>query len=74
MTASLENKGHILAVHWIPGHRDFRGNELADSLAKKAAKEMEGKKDDFYEGVADRSELIKMMKRGIVEPHRAPFA
>ena len=26
---------------------------------------MEGKKEDFYEGVADRSELLKLMKRGL---------
>ena len=64
MAVSLENKGNILAVHWIPGHRDFTGNVLADSLAKKAAKYVEGKKEDFYEGVAEKSELIKLMKKG----------
>ena len=51
-------------MHWIPGHRDFKGNELADTLAEKAAKEMQGKKEDFYEGVADWSQLIKLMKKG----------
>ena len=64
MIASLESRGYSLSVHWIPGHRDFKGNELADTLAKKAAKEMQGKKEDFYDGVADRSELIKLMKKG----------
>ena len=67
MTASLEDKGHILSIHWIPGHRDFKGNELADNLAKSAATEMVGKKKDFYEGAADRSELIKIMKGRIQE-------
>ena len=56
MTAFLEDKGHILSIHWIPGHRDFKGNELADNLAKSAAREMVGKKEDFYEGVADSTE------------------
>ena len=65
MTAFLEDKGHILSIHWIPGHRDFKSNELADNLAKSAAREMVGKKEDFYEGVADRSELIQMMKGSI---------
>ena len=64
MIASLESRGYSLYVHWIPGHRDFKGNELADTLAKKAAKEMQGKKEDFYDGVADTSELIKLMKKG----------
>ena len=67
LSSLLQNNGHSLMVHWIPGHRDFKGNELADSLAKNGAKEMEGKKEDFYEGVADRTELLKLMKHGVQE-------
>ena len=63
MIASLESRCHSLYAHWILGHRDFKGNELADALAKKIAKEIEGKKEIFYEGVADRSELINLMKK-----------
>ena len=54
-------------VHWIPGHKDFKGNELADCLAKNAAKEMIGKKEDFFEGVADRSILLTLMKQEVTE-------
>ena len=67
LSSLLQNNGHNLNVHWIPGHRDFKGNELADNLAKNGAKEMVGKKEDFYEGVADRSELLKLMKQGVQE-------
>ena len=44
ISSTLQNNGHSLFVHWIPGHKDFKGNELADCLAKNAAKEMIGKK------------------------------
>ena len=67
LSSLLQNNGHNLNVHWIPGHRDFKGNELADNLAKNGAKEMVGKKEDFYEGVADRSDLLKLMKQGVQE-------
>ena len=44
LSPSLEDKDHDLIVHWIPGHKDLKGNELADSLAKNAAKKMVRKK------------------------------
>ena len=31
----FQSKGHPISLLWIPGHRDFTGNELADFLAKK---------------------------------------
>ena len=49
-------------VHWIPGHTDSKGNELATNLAKNGAKEMVGTKEDFFEGVADRAEQEKWQK------------
>ena len=52
----------MLKIHWIPGHKDFEGNERADRLAKEAAKEMEGKKEEFYEGVAEKKEIIQIMR------------
>ena len=47
ISSTLQNNGHSLFVHWIPVHKDFKGNELADCLAKNAAKEMIGKEEDF---------------------------
>ena len=67
ISSTLQNNGHSLFVHWIPGHKDFKGNELADCLAKNAAKEMIGKKEDFFEGVADRSILLTLMKQEVTE-------
>ena len=42
------------------------GNELADSLAKKQQKMIDSQ-EDFYEGEADKKEMIRLMKGSIVE-------
>ena len=54
-----------MKIHWIPGHKDFEGNERADRLAKEAAKEMKGKKVEFYEGVAEKKEIFQIMRSTI---------
>ena len=33
----LYSKGNSMNVHWVPGHQDIRGNELAVKQAKEAA-------------------------------------
>ena len=43
------------------------GTELADSLAKEAAKEMIDSQEEFYEGEADKKEIIRLMKGSIVD-------
>ena len=35
----IAEKGATVSIHWVPGHTDIPGNELADSLAKEASKE-----------------------------------
>ena len=35
LVAQLKDSGNRTSIHWIPGHRGFRGNEMVDSLAKK---------------------------------------
>jgi len=35
----LQNEGIEINIHWTPGHADINGNEIADCLAKEAAKE-----------------------------------
>ena len=41
----------------MPGHNGFEGNELADLLAKEAAKDIEKNKTVFYEGKSDKGKL-----------------
>lgn len=65
LTSLLENNGNTLHIHWIPGHKDFEGNEKADILAKEAAKGMVDNKLDFYEGVAEKKEIIQIMRSNI---------
>ena len=38
---------------------------MAYRLAKEAAKEMLGKKEEFYEGVAEKKEIIQIMRSTI---------
>jgi hypothetical protein len=33
----IEDLGHRVEYHWIPGHMDIKGNEIADKAAKEAA-------------------------------------
>ena len=35
----LQNEGIEINIHWTPGHADINDNEIADCLAKEAAKE-----------------------------------
>ena len=65
LTSQLENDNNNLKIHWIPGRKDFEGNERADRLAKEAAKEMVGKNEEFYEGVAEKKEIIQTMRSSI---------
>ena len=34
------DKGSDISFYWVPGHIDILGNELADSLAKEATKDI----------------------------------
>lgn len=47
LVAQLKDSGDILSIHWISGRRGFQGNELVDSLAKEAAKSLEGQSQSF---------------------------
>ncbi len=37
----LRNKGVVVNMHWVAGHVNLTGNELADTAAKSAAKDAE---------------------------------
>ena len=70
----LSNKGNKLHVHihWVPGHNDILGNELADQQAKAGAQEMVGAIEQV--GMAmDRREAIAEIKRQIAENWKLKF-
>jgi ribonuclease HI len=35
----LKEQGVVVSFNWTPGHATIKGNEIADQLAKEAAKE-----------------------------------
>jgi ribonuclease HI len=37
----IQKNGIEIKIHWTPGHANVNGNEIADRLAKEAAKEAE---------------------------------
>ena len=62
----LKTKGSKLEVHWVPGHRNIKGNDLADSEAKKGAEEIKEAPTD--ENVKkDHKEIVDAMKKKIAE-------
>ena len=52
-----------LTITWIPGHRGFEGNELADKLAKKGA---HLKKEDTIQSAIPHSFILKKIKNHYV--------
>ena len=51
---TLEESGAHVKIQWSPGHANIQGNEIADRLAKEAAKEAEEMTD--YAGIATQSD------------------
>ena len=55
-------RGNEVKVHWVPGHKDIEGNELADRQAKEAAAEMSAP-DIPILPVLDKREAISEIKK-----------
>ena len=61
----LSDSGNDIIVHWVPGHRDIEGNELADCQAKEAANEMVGADTEDFPVMMDKKEAMAEIKRNL---------
>jgi hypothetical protein len=44
----IQKNGIEIKIHWTPGHANVNGNEIADRLAKEAAREAEQNQSDTH--------------------------
>ena len=58
-------------MHWVPGHRDIGGNELARQ-AKEAANEMVGA-DKYFPTMMDKKESVVESKRNLKDKRKMVF-
>ncbi|XP_045162028.2 uncharacterized protein LOC123526843 [Mercenaria mercenaria] len=65
--ANLQDRKYEIEIHWIPGHKELTGNELADSQAKAAASEMCTSDTEENTEKRDAREVVKIMKENIKE-------
>ena len=69
----LSDRGNILLVHWVPGHRDIEGNELADQQATEAANEMVGADPEDFPITMDKKEAVAEIKKNVKEKWQRKF-
>ena len=60
---TLEESGVHVKIQWSPGYANIQGNEIADRLAKEAAKEAEEMTDDA--GIATQSDVRSAARESV---------
>ena len=69
----LSDSENDIIVHWVPGHRDIEGNELADSQAKEAANQMVGADTEDFPIMMDKKEAVAEIKRNLKDKWKRKF-
>ena len=72
INTQIGEKGNKIHVHWVPGHKDILGNELADQQATAGAEEMVSATDPVVMTM-DKREAIAVIKRQIGENWKSKF-
>ena len=57
-------RGNEVKVHWVPGHKDIEGNELADRQGKEAEK-MSGLDVQILPVLFDKKEAVMELTRNV---------
>ena len=64
--------GNDVKVHWVPGHKDIEGNELADRQVREAAEEMSGF-DVQILPVLDKKEAVMELKKEMLNKWKLEY-
>jgi hypothetical protein len=62
----IQKNGIEIKIHWTPGHANVNGNEIADRLAKEAAKEAEQNQLDSHNTIT-KQDVKKAARDHITE-------
>ena len=69
----IHERKNKIDVHWVPGHKEIKGNELADEQAKEAASEM-SKPDVTVEPIFDKKEAVTEIKKQMITKWNLKFS
>jgi hypothetical protein len=63
---TLQQSGMRIELEWTPGHAEVQGNEIADRLAKEAAKEAQ-EQDTAVHTMVTKPDIITASRNSISE-------
>ena len=69
----IHERKNKIDMHWVPGHKEIKGNELADEQAKEAASEM-SKPDVTVEPIFDKKEAVTEIKKQMITKWNLKFS